>query len=148
MGLGVTFQKICNNFCLLSYVIIKTTWGLFLSKGSGFGKTAADGRAVGCSNALFLMELFLNSPPNIRGKLPWTAILVILRHGRRCMTTRPAPTASPGCLGKAPSKTPHWNSPPPSHLPRPPNHPPKKHHHPLFPPSKSHAIITPKTKKD
>ncbi len=58
----------------------------------------------------------LTGCPQPRVKLPWTAILGMPRHGRRCMPTRPAPTPFPACLGKSPSKPPHRHRaiPPPS----------------------------------
>ena len=54
----------------------------------------------------FWWQVSLTACSRPRGKLPWTAILVILRHGGRYMTTRTASTTSQGCLGETSSKTP------------------------------------------
>ena len=76
----------------------------------------------------FGWRFYLTVCPVSRGKLPWTAILGMLRHGRHCIPTRPVPIPFPDCLVKTPSKT---MPPIPSlHLPLPR---PSRHHPLLYP---------------
>ena len=56
--------------------------------------------------ALFLMAISLTGCPQPRGKLPWTAILGLLRHGGRYRPTRTASNTFPSLFRKSPSKTP------------------------------------------